>query len=240
MTSKENYMKVTLISLLCFCSALSLSAQNRLDAPELEQTLSPEEFSDVVKSVWDIVKKGTDDYQDATLTRSEFETASEFDNRLQRRHDEIAANIQTFVESKKIDQRLFATLLPATLVKYNADTQTYGVTTATRILVPPNAPGIVTTCPQNTYVSLVETNKKGYKFAHLVLNTKPEYTWHVDKTTARAAKDNEQNVFFKVWFRFDLSQAFMGGQARFTIVPVKIALWNKGDNITYWSDDITK
>jgi hypothetical protein len=240
MTSKENYMKVALISFFFLCGGFTLSAQNRLDAPEMEQTLSPEEFSDVVKSVWDVVKKGVDEYQDATLTRSEFETAAEFETRLQRRHDEIAANIQTFAESKKIAQRVFATWMPAKLIKYNADIQTYSVSTDTRILVPPSAPGIVTTCPQNTYVSLVETNTKGYKFAHLVLNMKPEYTWHVDKETARAAKFNEQNVAFKVWFRLDLSQAIIGNQARFTIVPIKIALINKGDNITYWTDDIIK
>jgi hypothetical protein len=233
-------MKVALISFFFLCGGLTLPAQNRLDAPEMEQTFSPEEFSDVIKSVWDVVKKGVDEYQDATLTRSEFETAAEFESRLQQRHDEIVANIQAFVESKKISQRLFAAWLPAQLLKYNADTKTYGVTTATRILVPPSAPGIVTTCPQNTYVSLVETNKKGYKFAHLVLNAKPEYSWHVDKETAKAAKSNEQNVAFKLWFRLDLSHAIVGSQAQFTIVPVKIALINKGDNITYWTDDIIK
>lgn len=233
-------MKVALISFFFLCGGLTLSAQNRLDAPEMEQTFSPEEFSDVVKSVWDVVKKGVDEYQDATLTRSEFETAAEFESRLQQRHDEIVANIQAFVESKKISQRLFAAWLPAQLLRYNADTKTYGVTTTARILVPPSAPGIVTTCPQNTYVSLVETNKKGYKFAHLVLNTKPEYSWHVDKETAKAAKYSEQNVAFKVWFRLDLSRATVGSQAQFTIVPVRIALINKGDNITYWSDDIIR
>jgi hypothetical protein len=233
-------MKVALISFIFLCGGLTLSAQNRLDAPELEQTFSPEEFSDVVKSVWDVVKKDVDEYQDATLTRSEFETAAEFDARLQRRHDELTENIRIFAESKKIAQRVFATWMPAQLIKYNADTQTYSVTTATRILVPPNAPGIVTTCPQNTYVSLVETNTRGYKFAHLVLNMKPEYTWHVDKETAKAAKLHEQDVAFKVWFRLDLSQAIIGNQTRFTIVPIKIALINKVDNITYWKDDIIK
>lgn len=233
-------MKIALISFFFLCSGLTLSAQNRLDTPEMEQTLSPEEFSDVIKSVWDVVKKGVDEYQDATLTRSEFETATEFDMRLQRRHDELTGNIQTFAESKKIAQRVFAILMPVKLIKYNADIKTYSVTTDTRILVPPSAPGIVTICPQNTYVSLVETNAKGYKFAHLVLNMKPEYTWHVDKETAKAAKFNEHNVAFKVWFRFDLSQAIIGNQARFTIVPIKIALINKSDDITYWTDDIIK
>ena len=233
-------MKALVTGILFFCVFSLLPAQSRLDSPDMEQTVSPEVLSDVIKSVWDVVKKADDDYHDAMLTRSEFETAAEFDARLQKRHEELAANIQTFADSKKISQRYFATLLPAKLVKYSAETQTFSVTTQTRILVPPSAPGIVTTCPQNSYVSLVEKNVRGYKFAHLVLNTKPEYTWHVDRATARAAKDNEQNIFFKLWIRFDLAQAFLGEQAQFAIVPVKIALFNKGDNITYWSDDIVK
>lgn len=233
-------MKIALILMFLFCGGHSLLAQNRLDSPDMEQVLSVQEFSDIVKSVWDTVKKSVDEYQDAKLTRSEFETAAEFETRLQRQHDELAAELQKFVESKKIPQRLFAVLLPVTFLKYNADAQTYGVTTSTRILIPPDAPGIAPSCPPNSYISLVETNKKGYKFAHLAMNTKPEYSWHVDKTRARAAKSNEHNIFFKIWFRLDLSQAFIADQAHFVIVPVRIALFNKGDSTTYWSDDIIR
>ena len=130
--------------------------------------------------------------------------------------------------------------MQATLVKYNADTQTYSITSPTKIVVPPSALNITTACPQNPYILLSETNEKGYKFAYLLLKTKPEYSWHVDKETARKAKNNEGNMFFKVWFRFDLSQALAGNQGQVTIVPVRIALMNKSDNTTFWSDDIIK
>ena len=75
--------------------------------------------------------------------------------------------------------------------------------------------------------SFRKPTRRGYKFAHLLLKTKPEYTWHVDKETARKAKNNEANMFFKVWFRFDLSQAFAGNEGQMIIVPVRIALMNK-------------
>jgi hypothetical protein len=233
-------MKVSLIILAIIAATCTLAAQTPLEAPAMEQILTVGEFSDVVKSVWDAVKKGADDYHDETLSRSEFETSAEFDARLQQRHNDIAANLQTFAESKKLDQRLFAVWMQATLVKYDADTQIYSVTSSTQIVVPPRAQNITTACPQNPYIVLSETNEKGYKFAHLLLKTKPEYSWHVDKETAKKAKNNEGNMFFKVWFRFDLSQAFAGNQGQVTIVPVKIALMNKSDNTTFWSDDIIK
>ncbi len=233
-------MKVSLIFVAIVAAACNLSAQNPLDAPEMEQTLAVEDFSDVVKSIWDVVKKGADDYQDEALSRSEFETAADFDARLQQRHNGIAASIQTFVESKKINQRVFAVWMQASLVKYNADAQIYNITSSTQIIVPPNAQNVTTTCPQNPYVLLSETNEKGYKFAYLLLKTKPEYSWHVDKETARKAKNDGQNIFFKVWFRLDLSQAFVGNQGQITIVPMKISLMNKSDNTIYWSDDIIK
>ena len=229
----------TLIALSLF-SIATMFPQNRLDSPEMEQVLSSEEFSDLVKSVWDVVKKGADDYQDNLISKNEFETATDFEARLHQRHIDITTTIQTFATSKKLSERFFAVLMPAKLNKYNADTQTYGVTTASKILVPPSTENISTVCPANQYVAVVETNRRGYKFAHLILNMKPEYTWHVDKETARKARYNEQNVFFKVWFKFDLNQAFVGTMGQLTVVPVKIALINKGDNLTYWSDDIVK
>ncbi len=233
-------MKVSLIILAIVAAACNLAAQTPLDAPEMEQTLAAEDFSDVVKSVWDVVKKGADDYQDEAVSRNEFETTADFESRLQQRHNDIAATIQTFAESKQIGQRLFAVWMQATLVKYNADTQIYSITSPTQIVVPPSAQNIITACPQNPYIVLSETDQKGYKFAHLLLKAKPEYSWHVDKETARKAKNNEGNMFFKVWFRFDLSQAFAGNQGQLTIVPVRIALMNKSDKTTFWSDDIIK
>jgi hypothetical protein len=186
------------------------------------------------------MKKGADEYQEQTTTRTEFETATDFEARLQQRRSDIATRIHTYVESKKLANRLFAVWLSAKLVHYNADTQTYSVTSSTEISVPPSTEDVMMTCPPNQYVSLVETTRRGYKFAHLLLKTKPEYSWHVDVKTARAAKDDESNVYFKVWFRFDPSQAFVGTAGQLTLVPVKIALVNKRDNTTYWSDDILK
>ncbi len=233
-------MKMILIVAATFIIAGTVSAQDPLDATEMEQVMAPVDFSDVAKSIWDVVKKGADDYRDETTSRSEFETAAEFDARLAQRRSDLAAKIQTFVESKKIANRVFAVWFSAALVRYNADSQTYSITSSTEISVPPTAEDVTTTCPANQYISLQEKNQRGYKFAYLVLKAKSEYSWHVDGKTARGAKADEPNVAFKVWFRFDMSQAFVGGAGQFTIVPLRIALINRGSNTTYWSDDILK
>ena len=233
-------MKMLLIIAASLVIAGTLSAQNPLDANEMEQVMTAGAFSDVAKSVWDVIKKGADDYKDESVSRSEFETAAEFDARLAQRRADIAARIETFAESKKLANRVFAVWFSAKLVHYDADAQTYSVTSSTEISIPPTAEDVVTTCPPNQYVSLLEKNQRGYKFAYLVLKAKPEYTWHVDEKTARGAKADEPNVSFKVWFRFDMSQAFVGGVGQLTIVPLRIALINKGSNTTYWSDDILK
>ena len=233
-------MKMFLIIAATLVIAGTLSAQDPLDAVEMEQVMQPTDFSGVVKSIWDVVKKGTDEYKDETTSRSEFETAAEFEARLAQRRTDITAKIQTFAESKKIANRVFAVWLSAKLVRYDAEAQTYSVTSSTEISVPPTAEDVSTTCPTNQYISLLGRTQRGYKFAYLVLKAKPEYSWHVDGKTARGAKADEPNVSFKVWFRFDMSQAFIGGMGQLTIVPLRIALINKGSNTTYWSDDILK
>ncbi|HTX19933.1 MAG TPA: hypothetical protein VMG34_14860 [Bacteroidota bacterium] len=231
---------------LCFVIAAllllagPLRAQDPLASPEMEQVMTIESFSDVVKSVWDVIKKGADDYHDETLSRSEFETASDFEARLQQRRNDIAARIQTFAETKKLSERIFATWYAAKLVRYDADTQIFTVTSPTELPVPPTTEDITTVCAPNPYISLVESSRRGYKFANLLLKAKQEYSWHVDIKTARTAKGDEPNVAFKVWFRFDLSQAFTGTTAQLVIVPVRVALMNRGTNTTYWSEDLTK
>ncbi|HTR82392.1 MAG TPA: hypothetical protein VMM58_12250 [Bacteroidota bacterium] len=233
-------MKAFILVAATLLIALPLWAQDPLNAPEMEQTVSADDFSDIVKSVWDVIKKGADDYKDETISKSEFETDAEFQARLQQRHADIAAKIQAFADSKKLADRRFVVLMLAKLIRYNADTQTYTISSPTEISVPPSAEEITTECPSNQYISIVETIKRGYKFADLGLTAKPEYTWHVDEKTAREARNKAPFIFFKVWFRFDMSEAFTGTGGRLSIVPLKIVLFNKADNMTYWSDDILK
>ena len=233
-------MKMCLIIIALFLFAGPVRAQDPLASPEMEQVMTIETFSDIAKSVWDVIKKGADEYSDETLSRSEFETAADFEARLQQRRNDINARIQTFAETRKISGRVFATWYAAKLVHYDADTQIFTITSPTEIPVPPTTEDVATVCAPNPYISLVETSRRGYKFANLVLKAKQEYSWHVDVKTARVAKGDEANVAFKVWFRFDMTQAFSGGMGQFTIVPVRVALMNRGTSTVYWSEDLIK
>ena len=222
-----------LISILPVCAA----AQTRLDAPELEQTISSDEFSDVVKLVWSEIKKGVEAYSIDQNSRSEFETTSAFDARLRHRQEQISHDIQQFITDKKISQRRFAVLMKADLVHYNADTQFYTVQSKVEILIPPKTEDLLTICPANPYISIRELTKNAYKFAYLTMNPKTAVQWQVNSQTAQNAKSNATDIFFKVWFRFDVSSA---PSEHFTlkIVPEKIALVADRANTTYWKEDI--
>jgi hypothetical protein len=221
--------------------ALPLHAQDKfLDSTAMEQTLTPEEFSDVVKSVWDSVKAEVDPFEKRSKAKGEFETTPEFEARVLKQRQECVQRIQSFASEKKLNDRAFAVLMKATLVEYDADAQTYSLTTPSQILVPSRQETMSINCPQNRFVSLSETDRNGYNYSYIVLNTKPDYTWHVDALIAQRAKNDENAVYFKVWFRFDLSHPFIGNIAQLTIQPFKIALINKDNNTSYWSEDIVK
>ena len=229
----KSLIAIFLVAILPICAA----AQTRLDAPELEQTISSDEFSDVVKLVWDEIKKGVETYSADRRSKSEFETTSAFEARLRRRQEQISRDIQQFLTAKKISQRKFAVLMKADLVHYNADTQFYTVRSKVEILIPPKAEDLLTTCAANPYISVRELTKDAYKFAYLTMNPKAAVQWQVNSQTAHRAKSSEADMFFKVWFRFDVSSA---PSEHFTlrIVPERIALVADRANTTYWKEDI--
>ena len=216
---------------------VSAAAQTRLDAPELEQTLSSDEFSDVVKLVWAEIKKGVETYSSDQKSKSEFETTSTFEARLRRRQEQILHDIQQFLTAKKISQRKFAVLMKADLVHYNADAQFYTVRSKVEILIPPKTEDLLTICPANPYISIRELTKNAYKFAYLTMNPKAAVQWQVNIQTAQNVKSNESDIFFKVWFRFDVSSA-PGEHFTLKIVPQRIALVADRANTTYWKEDI--
>jgi hypothetical protein len=229
----KSLIAIFLVSILPVCAA----AQTRLDAPELEQTISSDEFSDVVKLVWDEIKKGVETYSTDQKSKSEFETTSAFEARMRRRQEQITSDIQQFLTTKKISQRKFAVLMKADLLHYNADTQTYTVRSNVEILIPPKTEELLTVCPSNPYISIREQTKDAYKFAYLTMDTKTAVHWQVNSQTAQNAKSNKADVFFKVWFRFDVSSS-PGEHFTLKIVPEKIALVAERANTTYWKEDI--
>ncbi|NUN71060.1 MAG: hypothetical protein HUU02_15270, partial [Bacteroidetes bacterium] len=101
----------------------------------------------------------------------------------------------------------------------------------------PEKSDIAIIVPSNKYVALTEKNSGGYRRAYLHLNTKPEFTWFVNKQTAQAAKANESVIQFKFSFTLDISYNEASKQVLLQVVPTRIALMNQSENFTYWSED---
>jgi hypothetical protein len=229
---------------VCLVAATLLSsssfAQSPLQKYAAAEAVTSEQFADVVKSVWDELKKASDEYSLQLKSKNEFETTQEFQARIQRERDVFWGKIVKFNDDNKVGDHLYPVLMKVTLHTYNADKQAYSIGSSSTIIVPPSGEHVAVTCVANPYVLIRESKKRGYKFAHIVTNTEPEFIWHVNNELARTAKVNERAIFFKVWFKFDITQPMVSTTARLSIIPTKIALINTGDNTTYWTDTISR
>jgi hypothetical protein len=221
-------------------SSSSSFAQSPIQKYAGVESLTVEQFADVVKSVWDELKKASDEYTVEMKSKNEFETSQEFQARIQHARDTYWGKIVKFNDDNKIADRLFPVLMKVDLRTYNADKQTYAIRSLSSVIVPPSGDRVAVTCIANPYVLIRESKKRGYKYAHIVVNTDPDFIWHVNNELARAAKTSEQYIFFKIWFRFDITQPLAGTTARLSVVPTKISLMNTGDNTVYWTDTISR
>jgi hypothetical protein len=231
-------MKFSTFFILFMMFTPCLFPQNILDAQDPNQTLTSEKCYDVIKTVLDGLKKLSEEYDSEASAKSEFESTSEFSARMQKSKDNYVNNIRKFYSENKLNTRIYSVWLKADLVKYDADNQTYGLNSPTQILVQPKKEDITVIVPSNKYLTLTEKNTSGYRRAYIHLNTNPEFTWFVNKQTAQEAKNNQQNIFFKLSFTFDVTYEEKTHQILLQVVPVKLALMNKSENFVYWSEDI--
>lgn len=215
-----------------------LFPQNVLESHDPNQTLTAEKCFDVIKTVWDGLKKISESYQVEASEKSEFESTAEYNARIQRSKDDYINNIRKFYSENKLNLKVYSVWLKADLVKYDADNQTYGLSSPTQILVQPKKKEIAVTVASNKYLTITEKNTGGYRRAFIHLNTNPEFTWFVNKQTAMAAKNNEMNIFFKMSFTFDVSFDESTRQIILQVVPTKLSLMNQSENFTYWSEEI--
>lgn len=231
-------MKVsTFLILLALCCVPAFS-QNVLETHDPNQTLSAEKCYDVIKTVWDGLKKLSEQYQTEAAEKNEFESSAEYSARIQKNKDEYVNKIRKFYSDNNLNSRVYSVWLKAELVKYDADNQTYGLKSPTQILVQPKKKEVAIFMPENKYVTLTEKNSKGYRRAYIHLNTNPEFTWFVNKQTAQEAKNRESNIYFKLSFAFDISFNESAQQVNLQVVPTKLALMNQSENFTFWSEDI--
>ncbi len=231
-------MKVSsFVVLSLLCSSL-LYSQPIFKSYQADEVLTAEQCFDVVKTVWDELKKLSEAYHAEVAEKNEFESTSEYKARIQKSKDDYIGKIRKFYSENRLNSRTFSVWMNATLVKYDADNQTYGIKSTTEILIQPKKKHVIVSVPANKYLAITEKDIKGYRRAYIHLNTNPEFTWFVNKQTAQEAKSNESNIFFKVSFMFDIIYNDAADIIDLQIIPTKISLMNQGEKFTYWSEDI--
>lgn len=231
-------MRLSTVLVLLLLGTSGLSSQSIITTHDPAQPLTPQLCMDLIKTVYDSLKTLSDEHRKVAIEKNEFESTTEYADRLRKSNDDFIARIRTFYSDNKFNARAYSVLLKADLNKYNADNQTYGITSPTQILLQPKKSDIAVIIPSNKYVSITEKNSNGYRRAYLHLNTNPEFTWFVNKQTAQDAKIKESSIQFKFTFSLDISYNEASQQVMLQIVPSRIALMNQNDNFTYWSEDI--
>lgn len=217
--------------------ASSLYSQTILETHDPNVTLSSEQCYDLIKTVWDGLKKISEQYSMEVTAKGEFESTAEYNERVRKAKDQFINRVNAFATDNKLKEKVYSVWLKAELVKYDADNQIYSVKSPTEILVQPKKTDIITLCEPNKYVTITEMNKGGYRRAYLRLNTEPPFSWFVNKQTAQAAKNKEHAMYFKLWFSFSVTVNEADNQIVLMIVPVKLSLMDQGENFTYWSEE---
>jgi hypothetical protein len=206
--------------------------------PLPEDSLSPAEFTAIMKEAWSYVKDEYDGYVKNVGKKTEFETTAEFEKRSVEARRQYLTKIAKYIKDKKFDQRVMGVLLPASLDQYDADNQLYSVTCPTVIEAPYNLPTISTEIQTNDYVALADSIRKGYRTSSVYLDFNPAFRWQINREAAQAAKNDQARIFFKIRFKLDLSQGDGRKGSRFLIVPKHVIMYNQRTGTIYWDQPL--
>jgi hypothetical protein len=215
---------------------------HRLDAQQQpanpDEFMKGEDFTRILKDEWSYLKDATDAYLDATKSKSEFETSKEYGERIGRLKAAFVTKINSHIQEKKFDKRVFGVLFKASLVSYNADAQQFLVSASESVEAPYNIPTLRCIVPRNLFVALTDSVNRGFRTSSLRVKFPPNYRWSVARDEAKIAKDDESNIYFQVRFVLDLRQEAMEKQATLKIIPTQISMLNLASHRVYWSIDI--
>ena len=228
-----------LIALVAIPSLLSSQTpQPKPATPLPEDNIAPVEFTAALKEAWTFLKDESENYSNAIGKKTEFETTAEFEKRSVVARQQFLAKIAKYVKDKKYDVRVIGVVLKANLVQYDADNQVYSVSCPNMIEAPYNIPTVTTEIPQNPYVGLADSIRMGYRTSSVYLKFNPYFKWQVGRDLARAAKDDEANIYFRIRFKVDMTQGESAKGSRFTVVPKQVMLFNQRTNTVYWEQTI--
>jgi hypothetical protein len=230
---------VLLIALIAIPSLLlSQTPQPKPATPLPEDNIVPAEFTAMLKEAWTFLKDETENYRNAIGKKTEFETTAEFEKRSVVARQQYLAKIAKFTKDKKYDQRVIGVVLKASLDQYDADNQVYSVSCPSVIEAPYNIPSVTTEIPQNAYVGLADSIRMGYRTSSIYLKFSPYFRWQVGRDIARASKQDESNIYFRIRFAVDLSQGDSKKGSRFGVVPKQVMIINQKTNAVLWEQTI--
>ena len=221
-----------LVALCCMLGPAVAPAQE--SAPDPDGSLSPEQFTEILKKEWSFLKEKTDAFFAETLTKGEFETTPEFEKRVATRRQVFMADLAKQIKDEKLDTRVFGLLLKAKLVSYNADKQMYAVACSVAVEAPYDIPSLVSFIPTNPYIGIQDTVLGGYRTNQMVMKFKPTWSWPVDRATAMETKTDESAVYFRIRFTIDINQPAIKQQALLRIIPKDIELVNTNQRKVLW------
>ncbi|MEX0601810.1 MAG: hypothetical protein WD295_00620 [Bacteroidota bacterium] len=206
-------------------------------APDVEET-TEQQFTDLLKQVWSVLKVEMEKYQAAISNRSEFETSGEFGRRATDAKRQMLEKFVRYSREHKLHERVFSVPFKAVLKSYNPESQVYSVLSGTTIQAPYNIPVVESVVPNNPYLALADSVTKGYRTSNLYLRFRPDFKWRVERGNAQVAKAEEAEVFFRVHVKIDIESPDIKDVARLKIVPKRIVLVNQKDSQTYWQQAI--
>lgn len=223
--------------------AVALSGNSLLMAQEEPaapggQSMTAEEFTNYLKTIWSFLKAETEQYQAAVGTKGEFETTKEFEQRSVERRRQYLANIMKYSQDQKVSGRVVVVYFKAILDSYDADRKVYSLHSGTVFDAPYNIPTVRCTVPKNPYVALADSVRAGYRTSVLHLTIEPEFQWQVAREIAQAAKQNEGGMFFELSVVVDIESNDGRSEAKLQIVPKQFSLVNKETNQVFLSRKI--
>jgi hypothetical protein len=223
------------ITLLASVIAIPLAAQQAPPREERpEDHLQPSEFTDIIKEAWTFLKDETEALLNASKQKTEFETTQEFERRIAELRRAYMEKTTRFYKEKRYDQREFGILFKAQLVSYDADTQTYTLTSNTVVEIPYDIPWLDVTMEENPLVALADSISKGYRSTSMYLKMNPPLRFEVPRDLAKSVKADEGDLYFRVRVTLNTLQQNFRNQAILKISATTIQLFNRKTNLVYW------
>lgn len=199
-----------------------------------EDNLKPEEFTNIVKEAWIFLKDETEALLNASAKKTEFETTQEFEQRVADLRRQYLGKVTRYYKEKKFDQREFGVLFKADLVSYDADTQTYTLTSKTVVEIPYDIPWLQVNLDDNPLVALADSIARGYRSTSMYLKMNPPLRFEVPRDLAKSVKADEGDLYFRVRLTLNTLQENFKNEAVITMYANSIQLFNRRTNLIYW------